>query len=337
VKALLLLVAPLWLAACGSFQDPNIVLDLRIIGAEASLPEQLVDVDLTMPPDGAMVLSQLQPSTVCALVSEPNVDERLHYTMTLCPFSADERCNSDLPQVVLARGVIDDPDTATPEPTMCATIEPDGNLLGVLLAELDGDPLQGLAGIDVEMQIVVGPEGGDPAEDVYGSKTMRVSPRIPAERTGNQNPSIDRLDAVVGHVAIDTDPPAVPLAFGRCVDQVAPLEVAPDTVVRITPVETAGAHEVYVVPTLEGGSEMFTESLAYQWLGGNGHFAGGTSGGPRDLAGNPAPLFTDWRAPSTKVASDEPLDGPTDVPIWVIQRDERFGVHWYESCIRVVP
>ncbi len=333
MKALLLI----GLAACGSFQDPNIVLDLRIIGAEATLPEQLVDVDLTMPPDATAILPQIQPSTICALVSEPNVDERLHYEMTLCPFSADERCNSDLPKVVLASGVIEDPDTATPEPQMCATIEPDGNLLGVLLAELDGDPLQGLAGIDVEMQIVVGPEGGDPAQNVYGSKIMRVSPRIPATRTGNQNPSIDRLDAVVGHVAIDTDPPPVTLAFGRCVDQPAPLEVAPGTVVRITPVESADAHETYVVPTLDGHTQTLVESVAYEWLGGNGHFAGGTSGGPRDFAGNPAPLFTDWRAPTTQVASDHPLAGPTDVPIWVIQRDERFGVHWYESCIRVVP
>ena len=33
----------------------------------------------------------------------------------------------------------------------------------------------------------------------------------------------------------------------------------------------------------------------------------------------------------------ETLEGPTDVDVWVIQRDERLGVRWYESCIRVVP
>ena len=31
------------------------------------------------------------------------------------------------------------------------------------------------------------------------------------------------------------------------------------------------------------------------------------------------------------------LDGPTDVSLWIIQRDERLGVQWYESCIRVAP
>jgi hypothetical protein len=25
------------------------------------------------------------------------------------------------------------------------------------------------------------------------------------------------------------------------------------------------------------------------------------------------------------------------VSLWIIQRDERLGVHWYESCIRVTP
>ena len=28
---------------------------------------------------------------------------------------------------------------------------------------------------------------------------------------------------------------------------------------------------------------------------------------------------------------------PTDVALWVVQRDERLGAHWYESCVRVVP
>ncbi len=40
-RALLLL----GLAACGKFQDPNIVVDLRVIGMTASLPEQVIDVD----------------------------------------------------------------------------------------------------------------------------------------------------------------------------------------------------------------------------------------------------------------------------------------------------
>jgi hypothetical protein len=25
------------------------------------------------------------------------------------------------------------------------------------------------------------------------------------------------------------------------------------------------------------------------------------------------------------------------VTIWIVQRDERLGVHWYEACVRVTP
>ena len=50
------------------------------------------------------------------------------------------------------------------------------------------------------------------------------------------------------------------------------------------------------------------------------------------MAGNPPPLFTDYKAPAAK---DVPV--PTDVAIWVVQRDERLGSVWYEACVRVVP
>ena len=77
---------------------------------------------------------------------------------------------------------------------------------------------------------------------------------------------------------------------------------------------------------------MFTESLTYQWLATAGGFSAGTTGGPRDITGNPVPLFTDYRAP---LADD--LTGPTDITLWIVQRDERLGAVWYETCIRVVP
>ena len=28
---------------------------------------------------------------------------------------------------------------------------------------------------------------------------------------------------------------------------------------------------------------------------------------------------------------------PLDVPLWIIQRDERGGTAWFESCVRVIP
>jgi hypothetical protein len=102
--------------------------------------------------------------------------------------------------------------------------------------------------------------------------------------------------------------------------------------VRLTPVEPPDARETYVAPTIDGTGRTFTEALTYQWLVGAGAVTAAFSGGPRDISGNPAPLFTDFKTPG---ADDVPA--PTDVPLWIIQRDERLGVHWYESCVRVVP
>jgi hypothetical protein len=152
-------------------------------------------------------------------------------------------------------------------------------------------------------------------------------PRIPADITANHNPSIASVT-----MATPTDAEPVPLPLGRCLDQSAPLEVAAGARVRLTPVEPDGVRETYVVPTTDGMSRTFTESLTYQWLASAGNYSASFTGGTRDAFGNPAPLFTDWRAPAAK-----DLDGPTNVDLWVIQRDERLGVYWTQACIRVVP
>lgn len=122
------------------------------------------------------------------------------------------------------------------------------------------------------------------------------------------------------------------LQLGRCSDLFNPYAMAAGTKVRLMPIEPPGARERYVVPTLDGRTESFTESLTYQWIASAGGFSDGTTGGPRDLSGNPAPLFTDYRAPDV-----EELLGRSDVSLWVIQRDERLGVHWYQACIRIAP
>jgi len=123
----------------------------------------------------------------------------------------------------------------------------------------------------------------------------------------------------------------VPLSFRRCLATAAPLEVAPETHVRLTPFEPDGVREAYVVPTTDCSSRSFTESLTYQWLATAGNFSSGSTGGTRDAFGNPAILFTDWVAPKAK-----DLEGTTDIDVWIIQRDERLGVRWYSTCIRVV-
>ena len=321
-RALLVLVA-----ACGKFQDPNVVVDLRVISLEASVPEQIVEVDFANPPPPSQVLAQMVPSNVCALVADPSFDgRRLRWSMTLTEQTDDDRVDPGNPSELIGQGLLDDPDITLPEPQMCATVQPDATLVAIVLATLDGDTLHGLQGVQYQVTLRVGGEGADPALDIYAGKALQLATRNPPQRTANTNPSLTEIDVNLP----DGTPAALPL--GRCVDQAAPLEVPPETKLHLMPIEPPGVRETYVIPTLDGGFETFTESLTYHWIAGAGGFSDGTTGGPRDSFGNEPPLYSDWTSPK---ASD--LDGPTDVPLYIVQRDERLGVHWYESCVRVVP
>jgi hypothetical protein len=311
-------------AGCNNFQNPEVVLDLRVLAISASLPEQVIDVDIHNPEPPVELLEQVEPSEVCVLVSDPRFERRLRWNMSVCVLTNNERCDTDVPHYEIGSGFWNDPEV-TPRAQFCDTIYPDGNLLGVALAAFQSDTFRGLGGIYYGVSLVVGGEGEDPANDLYGAKSLRLMPRIPAEIQANINPSLTGLEATLR----DAEP--IPLPFGRCSTQPAPLEVAPHARVRIMPLEADGAREPYVVPTTDGSSRMFTESLTYQWLATAGNYSSGRTGGTRDAVGNPPPLFTDWVAPDL-----EDLEGTTDVDLWVIQRDERLGLTWYESCIRVV-
>jgi hypothetical protein len=314
------------LAGCGKFQDPNIVVDLRVISMTANPPEQVIDIDLQNPPPPAQVLSQLVPTEVCALVADPGFDgRRLRWSMTLCEQNSDDRCEDD-PQEVIGSGLLDDPDLTQPEPRMCGTVMPDSTYLTIVLNTLQGDQLHGLQGVQLQIVLEVGGEDADAGLDEYAAKAIQLAARVPPQRTGNTNPTLTRIDASVDQA----DP--VPLPLGRCIDQPAPIQVPPGKKLRLTPIEPAGVRETYVIPTLDGKYATFTENLTYQWSAGAGKFSDGTTGGTRDPFGNEPPLFSDWTAPS---ASD--LDGPTNIPLWIVQRDERLGAAWYESCAQVVP
>ncbi len=313
------------LAGCTSFEDPDIVVDLRVLALSADHPEQVVDVDLANPQMPVQLLQQLVPAQVCALIADPAFERRLRWNLTLCSYGDYSRCSPDV-AVTIASGIADDPETAPTPPQICGTVAPNANLLGVLLDALEGDQLRGLGGVDYLVQLTVGGEGADPALDLYAAKDLRVAPRIPTARQANVNPNLDRIEATIEH----GDP--IALGTGRCVDRAPTLTVKPRDLVRLTPIERADAREAYVVPTLDGKGRMFTESLTYQWIASAGGFSSGSTGGPRNITGNPPPLFSDWRAPNA-----EDLAGPTDISLWIIQRDERLGVTWYQSCIRVVP
>lgn len=314
-------------AGCNSFPDEDIVVDLRVLAMSATPPEQVVAVDLSKPPNPVELLQQLAPTEVCALITDPALDRRIRYRFTLCVYGDAARCDPDLPMSQFPVVTIEDPDTAPRAQTrICATIMPNGNLLGILTETLESDPFAGLGGVDYLVSLTVGGEDADPALDQHAAKTLRVAPKIPDSRQANINPTLDGIDATLA----GGEPVRIPI--GRCADQAQPLEIAANARLKLTPIEAATAREVYVVPTLDGRTMMFTESLTYQWLATAGGFSSGSTGGTRDISGNVPDLFTEYRAPN---AGD--LNGPTDVQLWIVQRDERYGATWYESCVRVVP
>lgn len=315
------------LAACGKFQDPNIVVDLRVISMQADVPEQVIAIDFSNPPAPVDVIAQMVPATVCAFVADPSFDgRRLRYTLTLCEESGNDRCDTDIPHHQIVSGLLDDPDITVPEPHMCATVAPDGNLLGVLYDEIMNDALHGLQGEQYMIALEVGGEDADPALDLYAAKALNVMPAIPPGRQPNHNPYLTEIDATL------PDGTTAALPLGRCVDQTAPLQVSPATKVHMMPIEPDGVRETYQLELLDGTLETFTENLTYQWTAGSGSFSDGETGGPHDPFGNEPPLFSDWTAPKASDVTDT-----TDIPIWIVQRDERLGVATYESCIRVVP
>lgn len=314
------------LAACGSFEDEDIVLDTRVLAMSATVPDQVIDVDLENPQSDLELLEQLVPTRMCALVADPSKDRRLRWSMTLCALNNDERCYG--PSSMLGMGFAEDRETTLDETAIeiCVDINPDGNLLGVIRFAFEEDQFSGLGGLDYGVSLVVGGEDVEPSLDLFAGKSLRVAPRIPAARSANTNPNLDHIE-----ISIDGAEP-LPLPLGRCITQATKITVSPRALVRITPIETELTRETYVVPTVDGQSQAFTEAPTYQWTAGAGGFSSGMTGGGRDFAGNPAPLFTDWRAPNV-----EDVGEGVDVPIWLVQRDERLGATWYEACVHVAP
>ena len=324
-----MLAAALGLAACGSFEDPAIVIDLRALAVVVDPPEQVVPFD----PDDPMALPELAPFEVCTLVADPGAVRGLAWSLTVCPRTTSLRCNPERPSFVAAEGHVDDPDvTATPT-RMCGTVPAGGALLGVIRDQIEHDNLQGFGGIDINLSLKITPDGARADEAVYAGKAARFSAKLPAERVANQNPTLARIE-----VDFLGDPAApFPVPLGRCVDQVAPITLPVGRSIHLVPIEPPGAREEYVVPTFEGGSRRFTENLSYQWLAGGGDWTRSNTGGTRDNAGNPPPLDTAWETPTTARLAEDGVTLPVDIPLWIVQRDERGGTAWFEACVRVVP
>ena len=318
-RVLLLLLV----GACAKFEDPSTVVDLRPIAVSADLPEQVIDIDATTTAD--QVLAQLSDTHVQILISDLNFDRRIRWSAEVCNLDSAERCDHSVPYEKLGSGVWDDPDGTTPAPML--TIPADGNLIGILYDELQNDTLHGLGGEYFAISLAIGGEDADPSLDQYLAKEMLVSPRIPADRTPNHNPTIDHIDAEVN----DDMTTSFPLPLGRCSDASAPKTlIHPGDKLRLEPIELPTTRETYSVPTIDGMTRTFTEAVTYQWLATAGSFSDSSTGGGHDPFGNLTPVKTEWTAP-TKITE------PTNVWLWIIQRDERLGVTWYQACVTVAP
>ncbi|MGE3454116.1 MAG: hypothetical protein AB7O24_03260 [Kofleriaceae bacterium] len=310
-------------AGCTTFEDPQLVIDLRVLAMSSSPPEQMIDIDVDNVPTPSAVLAQLVPTTVCALVADPDHQRQLRWAMTVCLTDEDNRCDPERPQFEIGSGVVEDPETASTLQIPCANIIPDQRLLGVLFDALEADQVNGLGGIDYTVMLQIGGIAEPADGDAFAAKHVRVSPRIPANREANRNPVINNVDGSINTVTLEV--PRV-----RCTDLGSVPIVDQDDLVTLYPLEPDDIREQYVVPTLDGQTAMLTETITYWWYAARGSFTDETTGGPHDLLGNQALLGTQWRAPPR-----DRLNDSTYVPIWIIQRDERLGVSWYQTCMLV--
>jgi len=348
VKRLVAIVA--LLTGCTVFEDPTVVLDLRVLAMTAKLepraddplpffdsrqgPDQVVDVDFEMPMTSE-ILAQLRPTTMCALVADPNQGRPLRWAMTLCLLGEEGRCDRTLPFIELGAGIIQDPELASSAQRPCGSIEPaayPATLLALLREAVKANPVQALGGIDYTVVFSVGAVD-DRSTDVYATKHLRISPRIPAERQANLNPSFDYVDAAqLGGIAVTLPgTPANNPGRGRCAE-LAPIDVPtlnPGARLTLFPIEPDGTREDYVVPTLDGKTAMLSETVTYQWFATAGAWSDEFTGGGHDVLGNQSLLGSDWLAPAA-ISGNSIM-----VSLWMIQRDERYGVSIFETCVEI--
>jgi len=227
----------------------------------------------------------------------------------------------------LGSGSVGDPEEAAAEVQICETLAPTPDLAAILERSISIDSLAGFGAIDIQVAIAVWPEGNNLDQAIYATKQVRFGIATPEERVANVNPTLDSI--TVTRLASGE---SFDLPIGRCADIDPPI-LAPGEEVELLPVETEGAREDYVVPTLDGDVRSFTELLNYRFYATFGSWSRGSTGGERDIGGSLPPLDTRFTAPSDPGIIGSGLD----VDVYIIQRDERGGQSWMQSCLRVVP
>lgn len=310
-----------WSAACGDFESPDTVIDMRVLGMTIEPPEVVVDANLD-----EVSLADIPDIRICALVADPADSRPLSYSMRACPPQSDLRCRESRAIADIVTAQIEDPEEAGAPVSMCGTLEPTGDLLLVVMESVSLDDLAGFGGVGVQIELRV----DAPGATEFASKEMRFSPRVPHERVPNTNPTLDGLVGLReanGQRNRDFEVP-----IGRCAD-IEPFTALAGEKISLLPAEPDGVREDYVVPTFDGASRGFTENLTYSWFATEGSWRTLRTGGRRDLAGNEPRIDGGWTAPRKP---DVVGDG-IDVPFWIVQRDERGGLAWYETCARVIP
>lgn len=323
-------LACLALTGCATFEDPTIVLDLRVLAMTADVPEQIVDVDLERP-DPALMLAQLRDTEIVALVADPGNARPLRWSMTLCLVDDEGRCDRTRPFAELGAGVIEDPEDTyeaqRPRASILATVHAP-TLLAIITAAVEDNPVEALGGVQYTVVLGVG-DVDDRSTDVYAAKHLRMSPRVPAARMANRNPSVMAVDAALSTGAVISVQANIRCGQ-RILDGQPVPRVPPGARLTLFPVEPDDVREDYVVPTLDGNTAQLKETITYQWLATYGAWTDEFTGGGHDALGNQSLLGSDWVAPRN--VSRDLL-----VSLWMIQRDERLGGSWYETCVLVSP
>jgi len=310
----LLLALVAWAWACSpGFEDPTVVIDLRVLAVVADQPELVLDFDPMDPLAAAALLDDpAQQIRLTTLVADPGQARAFEWEVRVCPPNRRLRCDEpEEPVLVAGGGTLSDPSGTG------ATIDVTFNIpVDVVMASISADSALGFGGVAVQAVLELWPAGARDAA-IFASKRLVVAPRDPPERTPNRNPVLADLVARVGDGQLM-------LAPARCADAAAVvLDVPVGEAVELEPVETPGVRETYVLPTFDGGVRTITENLRYSWFTtAAAGFSPGQSGGPVDAFGNPAKLASTWR--STE---------PGRWSLWIVQRDERGGTSWQEYCL----
>ncbi|HEY4182756.1 MAG TPA: hypothetical protein VGM90_38255 [Kofleriaceae bacterium] len=348
-----LLAGAVLASACGKFETESIVLDLRVLAIKTQIDDPasgkptneadlVIDVDMNHLDLGSL-RDQLRDVDVTALVSDPGKRRVLRYTWTLCLADDDGRCIAGEPHKQFADSdTQEDPDTSAfaeyPHATLPLSVDEATAItaLSMIQSDIQKNPVDALGGVDLDLVLQIGGIDEDPVNDVYAVKKLRIAPRIPAGRLPNQNPSITHLDGsltTATRSSVETEVIQTNENDSRC--GAMPLESAtavmdPGDVITLFP-QASSSVETYVTPGLDGSTIMLTETLSFQWLSTRGSWSDETTGGGHDILGNQSLLGSDWKSPNVNGTDIVP------VQIWMIERDERLGVNWLETCIYARP